>query len=183
MFLFAKSLTQRHRILSECKSAKAGFVILALLIMSVLLFNGCTNPEEPGALHGTWTSGFHNEEFSDMYIINTLNNTIERPNEFTGTIRNSPNYEAVSGVLIFEITKYWETEWDEEWIPTTTETTANNGKFAATYWRNLTGNSVQLSNAYDGITHVIFNSLSEAQTNFTIDRAGSYTAFWGSYTK
>jgi len=186
MFLFAESLSQRHRILSECKSAKVSFVILALLIMPMLVFTGCSDSPEPGALYGTWFSEFHSEAFSDKFIIDTLNNTIERPDEFIGIIRNSPKYEAANGVLIFEITKYWETDWvevDEEWIPTTTETTVNNGKFAAAYWRNLTGNSVQLSNAYDGFTHVIFDTLSEALSNFTIDRVGLYTAHWGTYTK
>jgi hypothetical protein len=156
------------------------YVIFSLSIS--LFFTGCSDTDEPGNLDGTWIS-----VVGDAYIIDTLNNIIEYQDNFIGKIVNSPNYNASNGVLIIEITKYWDADWSNWPDVTYTETTVNNGKFAATYWRNLTDKSVQTGNAWleetEGIwVHVMFDTFSEAQTNFTMDRVGIYIGNWGSYS-
>ena len=157
----------------------AGFVILAMTVF----MGGCdSNPSgDDQNLGGTWTS-----TGGDGYTINTSNNTIEYPNNFIGTIVNSPDYTAPNGVLIFQITKYWDADHSNWPDSVYTETTANNGKYAATYWRNLTHDQVQMASAWieqDNWVHVMFNTLTEAQTNFTMDRVNIYIGMWGTYTK
>ena len=157
----------------------AGFVILA---MTVFMGSCDSNPsDEDQYLGGTWTS-----IVEDSYIINTPNNTIEYQNNFIGTIVNSPDYAASNGVLIFRITNYWDADHSNWPDSVYTETTVNNGKYAATYWRNLTYDQVQMGNAWieqDIWVHVMFDTLTEAQTNFTMDRANIYIGAWGTYTK
>ena len=166
-------------ISSQSGSLRRNLVWSVFALFVVLLSAGCPEQTEPGSLHGTWLSEFPN----DTFIIDTLKDFFERPNEFTGKIINSPDYDAAAGVLIIEITKYWEADLSNYPDVITTETTSNNGKFTAVYWKTLTDSSVQLSIAYEGFVHVIFETLSEAQTKFTMDRVSLYTGYWGTYTK
>ena len=158
-------------------------VLVLFCLLVVLLFTGCPEESKPGGLHGTWVSSH-----GDTYKINTNNNTIEYQGGFTGKIVNSPNYDAVSGVFIIEITSYLQSQYDDEWnFIGTVEVPANIGKFVGVYWRNQTAETVQMGNAWLEVSgtwvHIMYDTLAAAQTNFTQDRVGVYMSSWGTYTK
>ena len=185
MNLFKKSFARRrfepavHGAGSYAQFAKdAGYFVILALVAS-FLFLGCTDPDDIGNLNGTWLS-------YDSYIINTSTNKIEYAGNYKADIVNSPNYEATSGVLIIKFTWYYETIYDSTPpynVISEGETQAYNGKYGAVYWRNLTPGSVEMANAYSSMMHIMFNNLSDAQTNFTLDKTGDYISMWGSYTK
>ena len=164
--------------------ARGVFALLVVACLSmVLLFTGCTTDDDDdgGSLNGIWKS------LHDDYIINTANKTMEYENHWKGEIANAPDYSAGSGVIIIKITWYWEVIYDQTTWEVISEgpTTAYNGKYCAVYWKDLKSKSVKMGDAYDPSTweHAMFNSLSDAQTNFTLDKTGEYIGTWGTYTK
>ena len=155
------------------RSKSAGIGILIILIV-VLLFTSCqTDTDDSKSLNGSWSDEYGN------IIINTAAGTIIYAGSYEGKIANSPSpdYSAVSGVLIIEFTKYWDVEWvpdpddSENWIAVSEENTENIGKFGALYWTDLTLNSVRMSDAGTGgmydYEHTMFNTITEAQAAFT----------------
>ena len=124
----------------------------------------------PAQLRGDWTS-----TGGDGYIID--GDTLAYVSlwdgvnyGFVGNIRSVSNFNSSSGVIIIE---YSSGAFYEEAYP-----------FTATYYRNLNGNTVQLSNAYDP-TNVRTDTaaLYEAKEKFTQHSIGNYAAMWGTYTK
>jgi len=174
MFSFKKVLIRRR--------TGAGIIILVL----VLLFAGCSDGgggQTPSSgssvsLNGTWES-------YDSYTINTSSKKIDY-NDFKADIVNSPNYGAKSGVLIIQFTWYYEIIYDENWeIVSEGETDNYNGKYGAIYWTDLTSDSVKMANAYDTTTweHAMYDTIEEANANFTIDSTGDFISQWGTYSK
>ena len=165
---------------------RAQSAAIALLCLLAVLFMGCNaEPEDNGNLNGTWSDGW------GTVTINTSAKTIKYENSYEGKIANSPDYAAANGVLIIEFTKYWDVTWVEvngDWLPEAEETDKYNGKFGAMYWANLTDDSVILSDAgtggFDDYEHTMFDTLEEAKTSFTLDKAGDYAFLSGTpYTK
>jgi len=159
-----------------------GLNLLFFTIALFLFFSCDTEPDNKGNLNGTWASAF------DSYKIDILTDKIEYTGNYKADIVNSPDYNAEHGVLIIKFTWYYETEysWDPPYdIISEGETDAYNGKYGAVYWRNLTDASVQMADAYDTVTftHAMFDDLSAAQSNFTLDKTGDYISVWGSYAK
>jgi hypothetical protein len=148
------------------------------------MFTGCGEDEDdPGALHGTWknVAVFGEDEYITIIKIDTSAMTIVYEDSYEGQIANSPNFDAASGVLIIKFTKY------ADWGSTPSTTHDNVGKFGAMYWTGLTASQVSLADAYTGYTHVMFDTIGEAQTAFTpaADKVGEYVdwSITSPYTK
>jgi hypothetical protein len=148
-----------------------------VILLAAFLFMGCPpEAEETGNLNGTWVNDF------DGYIttikIDTSKKTIEYEGSYKGKIANSPDFTTVNGVLIIEFTSYL------DWL-TSAEDTDKIGKFGALYWKDLNTDSVYMADAYNGIIHVMFDNLSEANAAFTLDNSGNYIdwSIIGIYTK
>jgi len=180
MFSF-KNLTQRRRIESIVRGAS----IFAILF--ILLLTGCSPTGGTSSTVTATVTANLNGEWKDSYgtivTINTSAKTIKymvdaSHTSYEGQIVNSPDFTAANGVLIIKFTKYYTIEYD--WNPPYDmtkyeETPANNGKFGALYWKDLMSNSVYLADAYDSsYNHVMYSTLNEAQTNFTMDKVGNY---------
>ena len=157
---------------------------LIILIMSLFVISCSIDDVEVGNLNGTWINLYHDPsgeypDFETIIIINTADKTVVFTGSYEANIVNSPDFSSVVGVLIIQFTKY--ADLGEE--PAAEHD--NVGSFAALYWRDLGINSVKLADAYEGFNRAIFNTLEEAQANFTIDRAGSYInwSIVGFYTK
>jgi len=170
---FLKRGSHGGKLVSSC--------LLAFLLACFLVF-GCTEPEENGSLNGTWSSN------SDSYKIDTSAKKIEYVGNYKADIVNSPDYEAVSGILIVKFTWYYEIEynWDPPYnVIHEGETDAYNGKFGAVYWKDLTDSSIQMADAYNTAawSRAMYDTLDEAKVNFTSDKTGDYISLWGSYTK
>jgi len=89
---------------------------------------------------------------------------------YEGTIRSVTNFTVSSGVIIFEYT-------DGTYV-----NLAN--PFTATYYRDLSANSVQLADAYDQVNPPTETAtLQEAITKFTVHTVGDFVEYWGSYSK
>jgi len=164
--------TARIRARVNAKAAKrTGYsVIWALVLFTGAVFISCAEPDsgESVSLNGTWSDIF------SSITINASANTITYENNYTGTIKNSPNYESVNGVLIIEFTSYMDADYSNYPEVTYTPNTENTGKFGALYWTGLTASSVSMADAYEGYSHAMFDTLAEAKTKFTIDNAGNY---------
>jgi len=171
---FNRGVTQ-----SYAKFIKRAGYSFVLLLLANFLFLGCTEPENIGNLNGTWYDGY------SYVTINTSAKTIEYENNYEGEITNTPNYEAVNGVLIIRITKYWEADYSNWPEVVYTETTANNNKYCALYWSSLKPHSVHMADAYEGLTHTIKATIEDANTAFTLDNAGNYVdwSITGAYNK
>jgi len=186
MSLFAKSLTQAAaNFRSKGTESRAWFIkrasyCIALVMLTSFILTGCQEPEDDfGNLNGTWLS-------YDSYIISASTNEIEHVGNYKADIVNFPDYKAKSGVLIIKFTWYFETIYDESWkVVSSGETTKYNEKYGAVYWNNLKSKSVKIANAYDTVTwaHAMFDNLTDAQTNFTIDKTDDYISMWGAYKK
>ncbi|MDR0502839.1 MAG: hypothetical protein LBH16_05900 [Treponema sp.] len=166
-----------RRAARSCAEVNAKFVkraaygavfTLVLLIGAMLISCADPDPAENANLNGTWSDAY------SSITINTSANTIVYENNYAGIIKNSPNYESVNGVLIVEFTSYMDADYSNYPDVTYTPNTENIGKFGALYWTGLTAASVSMADAYDGYIHAIFDTLAEAQTNFTMDNAGNY---------
>ena len=165
------------------RSVFALFVVSCL--SATLLLTSCnTEADDSGNLNGTWENVYvdpsgEEPDYITTIKINTSAKTVIFQGSYEGTIANSYNYEAKSGVLIVKFTKY--ADWGSE--PSSTH--ANVGKYGALYWTALTATSVSLSDAYVGFDHVMFDTLTEANAQFTLDNAGDYVNWsWTSpYTK
>jgi hypothetical protein len=150
------------------------------LILAAILFMGCQpEPEiidEP-YLNGVWIN--NSGGYVTTIKIDTSKNTIEYVDSYEGKIVNSPHYDAINGVLIIEFTKYCDFM---DHPPKNDHSSV--GKFGAMYWKDLSSKQVFLSDAYTGFTHTMFNTLKEAEENFTLDNAGNYIdwSYVGPYT-
>lgn len=152
-------------------------------LFAVILLLGCQIDDDTGNLHGTWINVYDpggENEFTTTIIINSSAKTIEYADSYEGEIINSPDFSAVNGVLIIKFTKYCDFMY-----PPPISTHSNVNKFGALYWRELTIGSVLMADAYDGLDHLIFDTIEEAQTAFTIDKANNYVdwSYVGTYTK
>jgi hypothetical protein len=140
-----------------------------LLIIPVLLITGCsTDPEEPGALHGTWVS-----EFDERFTIDLTKNTLQHDyvGEFTafcfeGNIHQIVFFNSTTGIIFIEYTD--KADW---WVTKT-------GNFTGIYFRYLTNTTVELANAAagewpDSYTPTTMN-LPDAKTKFTVDTVSEY---------
>jgi hypothetical protein len=144
------------------------FSFVGMIVCAVLLFSACDEPKT-GDLRGTWLSEY------DGYTIDTsMLSYDDRYSPFTGTIKNSPDFSAQSGVIIIE---YVEPSSDSQ-----------AGYFTAVYWRELTEDSVLLANALDLDTSTLdkwdtlqTTSLEEAQNKFTIAKVNDFVSVWGAY--
>jgi len=146
----------------------AVFLTFVMLLSSGLMFVSCSNDDNSsGNLDGTWDAGY------GTVIINTSDKTVVYTGNYEGIIVNSPNYTASSGVLIVQFTKY--ANWGD---PAPSTSHANAGKYGALYWSGLKTGSVKLADAYNQTTytHVMFNTLVEADAAFTpaADKVGTY---------
>ncbi|MCL2214542.1 MAG: hypothetical protein FWC06_04950 [Treponema sp.] len=160
--------------------SKRAVYLTVIVLLTGFLFLGCGDPNTSINLNGTWSSDF------DSYKIDTSAKKIEYVGNYKADIVNSPDYEVNNGILIVKFTWYWEIIYDEGWnVVSEEETTAYNEKFGAVYWKDLATNSVKMGDAYDTTTweHAMYDTLEEAQMNFTIDKTGDYIGMWGSYTK
>ena len=151
---------------SHFSSIKNGFYVKILASLFIALFiTACPEaPIEPGALEGKWV----NESYGYTTIINITGSNVVYEGSYEADIANSTDFNGSYGVIIVKFTKY--ADWGEE--PTTTHTSV--GKYGALYWKDLTESSVSMADAYEGYTHVVFNTLQEAESTFTIDAVGSY---------
>jgi hypothetical protein len=162
----------------------ASFVVLLM----ILLLTGCPRPLPTANLNGEWK-----DSYGTIITINTSARTIKYMLDATnlsyeGQIVNSSDFTAENGVLIIKFTKYYDTTYDTSPpfnMTSHTENTANKGKFGALYWRDLTSISVYMADAYNGTTHVMYTTLNDAQTNFTMDKASNYInwSYTSPYTK
>ena len=175
MFSFNSLHKGSHKASSTLRRffALSAFVLIAL--SALLVFSGCPpepRPPEPQtyteSLNGVWV-----DSFGSKFTINSSAKTIACDN-YEGTIVNNPKYTAANGVLIIKFTKYWEADWSDYPDVTYTENTTNINKFGALYWIELETGSVKMADAYTGYAHTIFDTLAEAQTNFTLDRMSNY---------
>jgi len=163
---FFKNLTRRR---VEPIVRGASFVVLLMILpLAGCSQGGSSAADVTGNLNGTWKDSY------STVTINSSAKTIKYLNNYEGTIENSPDYTASNGVLIIKFTKYWEGDYDSYPDITYNETTDNNEKYGALYWKNLTADSVYMADAYNGLTHAMFAALAEAQANFTMDKAGNY---------
>ena len=161
------------------------FTLFALFCLSAfLLLAGCSTEPDEGNLHGTWVNVFRDPagelpDFITTIKINTSIMTIEYVGDYEGTIINNPDFSAVNGVIIIRFTKYG--DWGEE--PTLEH--ENVGKYGALYWRDLGLNSVRMADAFIGFDRAMFNTIGEAQINFTMDKASDYIdwSIIGIYTR
>jgi len=177
MFLFKKSLTSRRRGSRECvKFVKRVSCLVIFILLTGFMFSACQEAEEEsiGNLHGVWY--FNSGGWEDYIVIDIMEKTILYYNNYEAEIVNSPDFKAANGVLVVKFTNYWETDWTTY---ETTETDQYNGKFGALYWKDLKSNSVSMSDAYTGYTHTMFDTESQAKTNFTLDKTGNYISAWG----
>ncbi|MDR2419503.1 MAG: hypothetical protein LBD79_10705 [Treponema sp.] len=161
---------------------KFGFLLLGVcLVLGALGFVGCETggDEENYSLVGVWSSG------SDGYLIskNTLTyegfKDLEHPEwsdyNFTGTIKNNPDFTQKAGVIIVEYTKkpiYG--KYNDDWKLTGGEAPTNS--FMGIYWQELTTSSVRLANSYDSTdteTETEAESLDDAEKKFTQDNEGT----------
>ena len=183
MNLFKK----RRRIESAVRGAevcaqfakRAGYFVILTLVAS-FLFLGCPNPKNEGNLIGTWNDGYTEVVISSA--------TIKFGNNYEGDIKNSPDFKAANGVLIIQFTGYWDADYTNYPDVEYTANTDNVNQFGALYWANLTETSVNMSDAgtggFDNYEHTMFGTLTEAQNEFTLDKAGTYASLSGTaYTK
>jgi hypothetical protein len=168
MFFSVGSLTWR-RIEPLVRGHGVIFILLMILLLAGCAEGGGGSSTATANLNGTWK-----DNYGTTITINTSAKTIEYSNSYKGTIENTPKYTAVNGVLIIKFTKYTDADYSNYPEVTYNENTENIGKYGALYWKDLTSNSVYMADAYTGYTHTMFGTLSEAQTNFTLDRAGNY---------
>jgi hypothetical protein len=147
------------------------------LLCLALALAGCEhNAEDSGVLTGTWKNvydpGGDNEFTTEIRITPTAINYVD---SYEGTIKNSPDFKAPYGVIIIQFTKY-ATNYDGNPVATH----PNVGKFGAIYWKDLTSDSVYLSDA--GIasdeapyyTHTMFPNLEGARAAFTNENVNTY---------
>jgi len=161
----------RYLTLKRIESAVRGasFTVLLMLLLLTGCSQGDTVTNVTGNLNGVWKDSY------GTITINSSQETIKYSDNYEGTIKNSPNYTASNGVLIIQFTKYWEwQEVDGEWVSEENPASECITKFGALYWKDLTIDSVYIADAYSGLTHTMFDTLAKAQTNFTIDKTGSY---------
>ena len=189
----AKFITQRHRTFSSqpieplVRSSQAvakGAVILFIAL--TLLFMGCSHNGSPskGQTNNVSLNGMWNDDYGTIKI-NASANTFEYVGNNKGKIVNSPNYSEVNGVLIIEFTEYFELDYSDWPNVTSTENPDNIGKFGALYWRELNSDSVYMSEAWVSYAHVMFETIEEAKTAFTMDKASDYVdwSILAPYTK
>ena len=149
--------------------------LLFFIFLSIMIISCQEQPEDSvGTLHGVWY--FNSGGWEDYIVIDIMEKTILYYNNYKAEIVNSPDFKAANGVLIIKFTKYWETDWNTF---ETEETDKYNGKFGALYWKDLKSSSISMSDAYSGYTHTMFDSESQAKTNFTLDKTGDYISAWG----
>jgi hypothetical protein len=163
---------------------KFGFFLLGVcLIMGTLGFIGCDTDgdEDTGILTGSWSSG------SDGYVI--TNTALEykgykdathpewSDTNFTGTIKNNPDFTQKSGVIIIEYTKKpINGQYDANY--TLTGGAAPTGAFMGIYWRDLTTDSVSLANAYDSSgSETETTTLDDAKAKFTLANADTLVSW------
>jgi hypothetical protein len=156
-------------------------IIALLAVCAALLCVGCPVEPSAGDLNGTWKniSSYEGVDYVTIIKIDTTAKTIIYEGNYEGNIENTPNYDAVNGVLIIKYTKY------ANWGETPSNTHNNVGKFGALYWHKLTASTVYMADAYTGYDPVIFGTLAEARNNFTMDKVGDYVnwSIIGAYTK
>jgi len=140
-----------------------------LVLFTALLFASCSSDvDSSGNLIGTWYDGYAHA------TIDASTMTIKYENSYEGEIINSPDFTSAKGVLIIKFTKYWIGDYSSYPNVTYTQTAIYNGQFGALYWNELKSGSVKMADAYEAYTHVMFNNIQDAMTNFTMDKAGNY---------
>jgi hypothetical protein len=164
-------------------------LLLALpLLCLALALAGCDHgvPDEGGVLTGNWKYSYEYEGKEYVTEIRITPAAVNYVDYYEGTIEKSPNFEAPYGVLIIRFTKYADTYGEE---PSTSST--NVGSYGAMYWKNLSSNSVYLSDAgistgtYPDViyTHTMFATLPEAEAVFINEAVNTYANFSAPYTK
>ena len=135
----------------------------------------------PERLRGEWVfipSG--SSAPADCYLIseNSLRYVMDDPDygsDYTAAIRFVSNFSDDSGVIIIEYTQgyIFGADYDNEY------------PFTGIYYRNLSGNTVQLANAYDGNDRSETTTLDEAKAKFTRGKMDTYVswAYVQPYTK
>jgi len=173
---------------------KAASLLFAICIAAAVVFvAGCKDePDEKGSLIGTWTSSA-----GDSYTIGSTAVTYSDPYKdtahtppwadasFQGTIRNNPSFENESGVIIIEyVTKPTDGAYDANY-QLTGPGTQPAGNFIAVYWKDLTTSSISLATATNltDYSNPATATLGEAETKFTIAKAGDFVGQWGAYSK
>jgi hypothetical protein len=149
-------------------------VVAFALLCATLAFTGCEHAasNDSGALTGTWKNvAGENGEY--VTTIKITSNTINYVGSYEGKIVNSPDFEALYGVLIIQFTKYAD-NWGDE--PSASST--NVGKYGALYWKELTPDSVYMADAYVNYVHTIFGTRDEAKKAFTNDDAVNTYVDW-----
>ena len=155
-----------------------------VFLWTVLLVTGCSsNGTEPGHLDGVWINVFRMQgepDFITEIRIDAEAQTILYVDSYEGTIVNSPDWTAAHGVLIIEFTRY-----NDFMEPPPRSDHPNVGKFGALYWRDLSRGSVFMADAYIGFDPALFDTIQEAQTNFTLHNVETFIPWGitGLYTK
>jgi hypothetical protein len=145
------------------------FFFMLCLVIGTAAFVGCKTGNDPivddnklnPGLAGTWKAS--GDGWTDTYIITLAESTIEHPDSYSSwkvaDIVWVYNFSETSGCLIV---KY-----------------SDNGaaKYSAVYFKDLTGTSVLLGNAYTVADYTIdpaVNTLDEAKTKFAPANASLY---------
>ncbi|MCL2068131.1 MAG: hypothetical protein FWG99_11800 [Treponema sp.] len=161
------------------RKATAVFVVL----FAALLFMGCPMEDgETGSLNSVWSNNANG--FITTIKIDASAKTIDYVGSYEGKIVNSPNFNAANGVLIIEFTKY--IDWDYTSEPyTSSENPEKEGKYGALYWKELKSKSVYMADAYTGWDHAMFDTIENAEVEFTLDKVNNFVdwSIVGLYTK
>jgi len=193
MFLF-NSLHQgnrdvsRNRKVSKSRKASSSFRrhlargVFALAVMFCLstafLFTGCEEPNSGvGFPIGEWADSFGGgykitKSTLEYYTADSEWEGITYPGEnIKGSIKKAVDFSSDAGVIIVQIT--------------TSSSTGQANKFIGVYYKDCTASHVFLANAIDNTYALILkDTLTEAQTTFTVDNVDTHVTYWGSgYSK
>jgi hypothetical protein len=151
-------------------SASALLVLFCLL--TAVLFNGC-KPEEDEHENtgfipvGEWTSEW------DNYIITGTSVEHTGFNSYKSTIAKAIDFSNDAGVIIIKITE------SDNFIV---------NKYTGVYYSEYTSTSIKLADVWfegnpDEWYPLETDSLSQAESLFSVDNVGDHVGAWGSYTK
>ena len=152
--------------------SRSVFALCVLICLSAaLLLTGCSTGDDPSL-----------QEFITTIRIDTSDMTIEYEDSYKGKIVNSipPDFSASSGVLIIRFTKY-----ADFMNPPPVAEHEHVGRYGALYWTGLQNNTVKMADAFIEFNRAIFNTLTEAEAEFTMESVNDFINWGmvGEYTK
>ena len=174
MFLFLSLQSEVSGLFSRRLARSIFYLCVLLCLSTAFLFTGCsTDVNDVGSegldsrLIGKWKS-----PFDEIYVITQTNLSYESEySSWSGRIMYAANFNDNTGILIIqydEDKKQQWTNWD-----TLEDITPMNRDFYGIYFRNLTQNSVVLSNTSDQANNwgpSETATLAQAKSRFTLDK-------------